>query len=69
MFEQAESMSALGADHTAKQFLSAGLKDVAALAKGTKPTSFKYKPHYDVVPRSVVEEIVERRNAPAGTVE
>lgn len=69
MFEQAGSMSALGADHTARQFLSAGLKDVAAIARGAKPTSFKYKPHYGIVPRNVIEEIVERRNAPEGTVE
>lgn len=69
MFEQAESMSALGANNAAKQFASAGLEDVAAIAKGKKPTSFKYKPSHTVVPKSVVEEIAERRNAPAGTAE
>lgn len=69
MFEQAESMSALGANNVAKQFASAGLEDVAAIAKGKKPTSFKYKPSHTVVPKSVVEEIVERRSAPAGTAE
>lgn len=69
MFEQAESMYALGAPRASRQFLSAGLKDVAAMARGLKPTPFKYKPHSDIVPKPVIEEIVTRRNAPAGTVE
>ena len=43
MFEQAGDMSALGADDAASQFLSAGLSDAAAIARGAKPTSFKYK--------------------------
>ena len=69
MFEQAESMYTLDAPRTSRQFLSAGLKDVAAMARGLKPTSFKYKPYSDIVPKPVIEEIVTRRNAPVGTVE
>lgn len=69
MFEQAESMSALGAPNTAKQFLSAGLKDVEAIARGMKPTSFKYKPSAGRIEKPVLQEVVVRRNAPAGTLE
>lgn len=69
MFEQAESMSALGADDTASQFLSAGLEDVAAITRGAKPTSFKYKPITGNISKQILEEIVARRNSPAGTLE
>ena len=69
MFEQAGSMSALGANNAARQFASAGLEDVAAIARGVKPTSFKYKSANVPVPMSVIEEIVTRRNAPAGTAQ
>ena len=69
MFENATSMSALGADDAASQFLSAGLSDVAAMARGITPTSFKYKTGVGIVPKPVLEEIAMRRNAPAGTAE
>lgn len=69
MFEQAESMSALGTDDTASQFLSAGLEDVSAIARGKKPTSFKYKPITGNISKQILEEIVARRNSPAGTLE
>lgn len=69
MFENATSMSTLGADDAASQFLSAGLTDVAAMARGITPTSFKYKTGVGIVPKPVIEEIVMRRNAPAGTAE
>jgi hypothetical protein len=69
MFEQAGSMRMIGAPHASMQFLSAGLKDVAAIAKGMKPTSFKYKPASGIVPMNVLEEIVARRGAPAGTAQ
>jgi hypothetical protein len=62
-------MSALGADDAAGQFLSAGLKDVAAMTRGMTPTSFKYKANTGMMPKPVLEEIVMRRNAPVGTAE
>ena len=69
MFEQAGSMSALGADDAAGQFLSAGLSDAAAIARGMKPTSFKYKPITGNVSRQILEEMTARRRSPMGTVE
>lgn len=69
MFEQAEDMSAREADDAAMQFLSAGLSDAAAIVRGAKPTSFKYKPSIGRVEKPVLQEIVARRNAPAGTLE
>lgn len=68
-FENAYDAYESGAPMLAKQFVSAGLKDVAAIAKGISPTSFKYKPHTGIVPQSVIQEIVTRNNAPAGTLE
>lgn len=69
MFEQAGDMSAREADDAAMQFLSAGLSDAAAIVNGTKPTSFKYKPSIGRIEKPVLQEIVVRRNAPAGTLE
>lgn len=69
MFEEAANLQMRGLDNAARQFGSAGLSDVAAIAKGLKPTSFKYKPSVRVVPTSVLQEIVLRRKAPIGTLE
>lgn len=69
MFEQAGDMSALGADDAASQFLSAGLSDASAIARGAKPTSFKYKSSTGRIEKPVLQEIAVRRNAPAGTLE
>lgn len=69
MFEQAGDMSAREADDAAMQFLSAGLSDAAAIARGTKPTSFKYKSSIGRIEKPVLQEITVRRNAPAGTLE
>lgn len=68
-FEQAKLMSRIGADDTANQFLSAGLGDVAAIARGMKPTSFKYKPVTGNISKQILEEMVARRNSPIGTLE
>lgn len=69
MFENAQHAYLSGAPETAQQFLSAGMKDVAAMARGLKPTSFKYKPAPGIVPMPVLQEIVTRRGAPAGTAQ
>ena len=69
MFEQAEAMSALGAPDAANQFVSAGLADVAAIAKGLKPTSFKYKPTVGIVPMNVLTEMGARRGVSPDVVE
>lgn len=69
MFEQAGDMSAREADDAAMQFLSAGLSDAAAIARGMSPTSFKYKSKRRVIPELVLDEIAVRRNAPVGTAE
>lgn len=69
MFEQAGSMSALGADDAANQFLSAGLTDVAAITRGMKPTPFKYKPSTGNVSKQILEEMTARRSSPMGTIE
>ena len=69
MFEQAEDMSTREADDAAMQFLSAGLSDAAAIVRGAKPTSFKYKPSIGRLEKPVLQEIVVRRNAPVGTLE
>lgn len=69
MFEQAGDMSAREADDAAMQFLSAGLSDAAAIAKGMSPTSFKYKSKRGVIPELVLDEIAVQRNAPVGTAE
>lgn len=69
MFENAQHAYLSGAPETAQQFLSAGLSDAAAIARGLKPTSFKYKPTPGIVPTPVLQEIVTRRGAPAGTAQ
>lgn len=69
MFENAQHAYLSGAPEAAQQFLSAGMKDVAAMARGLRPTSFKYKPAPGIVPIPVLQEIVTRRGAPAGTVQ
>lgn len=69
MFENAQHAYLSGAPDAAGQFLSAGMKDVAAMARGLKPTSFKYKPAPGIVPMPVLQEIVTRRRAPAGTAQ
>lgn len=69
MFENAQHAYLSGAPEAAQQFLSAGMKDVAAMARGFKPTSFKYKPTPGIVPMPVLQEIVTRRGAPAGTAQ
>lgn len=69
MFEQAGDMSAREADDAAMQFLSTGLSDAAAIARGMSPTSFKYKSKRGVIPELVLDEIAVRRNAPVGTAE
>lgn len=69
MFENAQHVYLSGAPEAAQQFLSAGMKDVAAMARGLKPTSFKYKPAPGIVPMPVLQEIVTRRGAPAGTAQ
>lgn len=69
MFENATHAWLSGAPDAAGQFLSAGLSDAAAIARGLKPTAFKYKPAPGIVPMPVLQEIVTRRGAPAGTVQ
>lgn len=69
MFEEAANLQMRGLNNAAKQFGSAGLSDAAAIAKGVKPTSFKYKSNTGIVPTPVLQEIVTRRQAPAGTLE
>ena len=69
MFENATHAWLSGAPDAAGQFLSAGLSDAAAIARGFKPTAFKYKPAPGIVPMPVLQEIVTRRGAPAWTAQ
>lgn len=69
MFENATDAYLRGAPDLSRQFLSAGLSDVDKIARGFKPTSFKYKPKLGIVPKEVIEAIVKRRGAEPWTVE
>ena len=69
MFENAQNAWLSGAPDATRQFLSAVLSDAAAIARGSKPTAFKYKPTPGIAPMHVLQEIVTRRGAPAGTAQ